>query len=125
MDENFPKILQQENDFNDGLTMLDTARRLIFEFRATNVKWYDSYPDVKMHDRLLEFIDDTYHDGGNIGWKFIRVGEEHGDVDEKDGGDSEIIYELHDDFYPTQGMEIPFNAGYKSIGDVLTGVNQC
>ena len=93
-------------------------------FYASDVKWYESYDDVKMHDRLLEFIDDTYHDGGNIGWKFIRVGEEHGDVDEKDGGDSEIIYELHDDFYPTQGMEIPFVAGYKSIGDVLTDVNK-
>jgi hypothetical protein len=106
----------QECGIEEGRTRIN--------FYASDVKWYESYPDVKMHDRLLEFISKHYDDGDGIGWKFIRVGEEHGDVDEQDGGDSEIIYELHDDFYPTQGMEIPFNAGYQTIGDVLTSVNK-
>jgi len=93
-------------------------------FYTSDAKWYDSYPDVKMHDRLLEFISQNYDLDDGVGWKFIRVGEEQGDVDERDGGDSDVISDLHDDFYPTQGMEIPFIAGYKSIGDVLTDVNK-
>ena len=108
--------------------------RTRLNFYADSVKWYDSYPDVKMHNALLEFISEHYDtdDGkeGGVGWKFIRVGEDQGDVDEREGGDHDIVCELHDDFYPTQGMEVPFTIGhYEPIGESieneeLTDVNK-
>ena len=85
-------------------------------FYAVDVKWYESYPDVKAHEQLLDFAGEWFPDGG-VGWKFIRIGEEMGDVDDRDGGDDDFI--PYDDFYPTQGMEIPFSASYEPVGDNL------
>lgn len=69
-------------------------------FSATGVKWYDSYPDVDMHNKLIElaedWVDSDTHreikDGGSgdeayrIGFIFIRIGEESDDIEEKAGG---------------------------------------
>ena len=93
-------------------------------FYAGDVKWYDSFPDVQMHDKLLTFIADNYSDEGGIGWKFIRIGEEQGDIQEEEGGDHDTVSYLHDDFYPTQSMEIPFSSNYTDIKNLLTDVNK-
>ena len=39
-------------------------------------KWYDSYPEVQAVENLLEML--QYEDYG-----FIRIGEDHGDIDTK------------------------------------------
>lgn len=74
-------------------------------FYACDVKWYESYPDVKWHHDLLEWIDANYAE--HAGWRFLRVGEEMGDTDDREGGHMDMI--PYDDFNFYQGMEVPFS----------------
>jgi hypothetical protein len=85
-------------------------------FHASDVKWYDSYPDVRMHHNLLDWVAEHYSD--YAGYKFMRVGEEMGDTDDRFGGNDEFYPE--EDFYFTQGMELPFQLGtYEPIGESI------
>jgi hypothetical protein len=65
-----------------------------FYFTATNVKWYDSYPDVVSHTALIDLARDwaeQVHEGKlhcRIGYAFVRIGEDVGDIEEVHGGDS-------------------------------------
>lgn len=74
-------------------------------FSVQHVKWYESYPDVAMHEKLLaladEWIDSDHHvsikDGEpnveltphRIGYVFARVGEDSNDVEERVRGNGE------------------------------------
>jgi hypothetical protein len=83
-------------------------------FWACDVKWYDDYPQVKAHTWLYKYAVERFPDDAS--YKFLRIGEEQGDI-EDDCEDS--VIDLQDDFYPTQGMEIPFAHDYEPIGDRL------
>lgn len=74
----------------------DDARWRI-DFKAENVKWYESYPDVAMHEKLIEqaraWCNDDDHISVNsntsryrLGWSFVRIGEDNNDVTEEYGG---------------------------------------
>ena len=79
--------------------------RLAITFYADQVKWYPSYPEVVMHEKLLsqaeEWIDGDIHvatkDGDvevnliehRLGFIYIRIGEESNDIEERYGGDYE------------------------------------
>ena len=56
-----------------------TELRLAFD----HVKWYDGYPDVDAHHKLMEMAEEC--EGGS--WQFWRVGEEAGDVEDRSGGE--------------------------------------
>jgi len=48
-------------------------------FRADSVKWYDSYPDVQAHERIIEIANDWCNDEDNnsgIWYEKARIGEE-------------------------------------------------
>ena len=46
------------------------------DFYWEHTKWYDSYPEVQAVESLLDMLqDDDYG--------FIRLGEEHGDIEQK------------------------------------------
>ena len=81
-------------------------------FYADYVKWYDDFPDVKAHTKLYEWALELYPD--DVGYRFIRVGEESGDIQDEDAGSNDLI--PYDDFHPTQSMNVPFNVGYTPIG---------
>jgi hypothetical protein len=83
-------------------------------FWACDVKWYESYPDVQAHTWLRKYALERFPDCAS--YKFLRVGEDTGDI-EVDCKDNAIY--LEDDFYPTQGMEIPFAHDYEPIGNKL------
>lgn len=92
--------------FSDDYSVYDEAEcndeQLRIDFHAVSVKWYESYPDVQMHEKLLaqarEWVDSDHHvsikDGEpnveltphRIGWAFVRVGEDTEDVVEEHGG---------------------------------------
>ena len=58
--------------------------RLRINFAADDVKWYDSFPDVRCHEALLDLADEWDKDDSNnadIGYSFVRVGEEINDVE--------------------------------------------
>mgnify|MGYP003339254950 CR=1 FL=1 len=49
-----------------------------------DVKWYDSFEDVKAHEDMLELCVEC---GGS--YKFVRIGEEYDDLDEREGGEGD------------------------------------
>ena len=68
---------------------IDEARFRI-NFACDDVKWYPDYDDVKCHEALIELADEWANqgDGDNephtgIAYKFIRIGEDISDVEEK------------------------------------------
>ena len=79
--------------------------RWAITFYADQVKWYPSYPEVVMHEKLLsqaeEWSDGDIHvatkDGDvevnliehRLGFIYIRIGEESNDIEERYGGDYE------------------------------------
>jgi hypothetical protein len=78
-------------------------------FYATDVKWYDSYDEVKAHTRLYKWAEELYPE--DCGWRFIRIGEESGDIQEDSDGNG--IFTPEDDFYTYTSMELPFGTDYE------------
>lgn len=100
--------------FSDDGAMWDEAtcddKNLQINFEAQGVKWYETYPDVIKHNRLLEQAeswaesdahrqikdgvegaDEVQH---RIGFAFVRIGEDNDDTEERHGGDSDYDW-LH------------------------------
>jgi len=64
-----------------------------FTFTATDVKWYESYPDVDSHTALIDLAGDwaaQAHEGKlhcRIGVVYVRIGENLDDIEEIHAGD--------------------------------------
>ena len=48
-----------------------------------HVKWYDDYSDVKRWTQFMQQAPDN-----NLNYEFIRIGEDHDDIEREEGGDS-------------------------------------
>ena len=83
-------------------------------FFQDSVKWYDSYEDVQGHEGLLEFAVEQNPDEN--GWVFIRIGEETGDIEERQDGN---IDNLWDCLRVSRTIEADFDYTYEPIGDAL------
>lgn len=57
---------------------------LLLSFHMDNGKWHDSYPDVAMHKRFLNFTDDYEVEG-----VFIRMGENGADIESSSYGQAD------------------------------------
>lgn len=68
---------------------------LLLSFHIGNVKWYDSYPDVSMHKRFLNFTEDYEVEG-----VFIRMGEDDVDIESSSYGQSD--YDLSQYLYTSR-----------------------
>lgn len=76
---------------------VDYEQQLI-KFRAEDVKWYDSYPDVDCHNAMIDLaeeyiagddINETTNERNNIdymSYTFVRIGENSDDVETRSGG---------------------------------------
>ena len=70
-----------------------SADKQMFFFTATDVKWYESYPDVMSHMALVHLAEEwaeqarqqTLH--CKIGVAFVRIGEDSTDIEERFNGD--------------------------------------
>ena len=62
-----------------------------FDFSASDVKWYEGYPDVNSHMKLLSLADDWIANEIKpcMGYVFMRIGEEATDFEELEGGNNE------------------------------------
>jgi hypothetical protein len=77
-------------------------KRFRIDFKNESVKWYDSYPAVQMHEKLIAQAeewchDDTHkelrfggtgHDAYRLGFVFVRVGEDGDDNERREGGNN-------------------------------------
>lgn len=55
-------------------------------FAAESIKWYDSYPEVIAHNKLMEMAEEMPSELCN-GYHFVRIGEELDDLETRYGGD--------------------------------------
>ncbi len=69
--------------------------KLHIRFEAEDVKWYDSYPDVIAHHKLLNLADEYAEKYNCVSWCFVRIGEESGDIDTQYGGDGDATSMLY------------------------------
>ena len=78
MDENYPK------DLHD-LEEISSNRIYGYEVKYDNVKWYESYDDVKAFDafraKYSALIDAQEENGKEWAFEFVRIGEETEDVE--------------------------------------------
>ena len=100
--EHFPvlKLWLQENfpmdTFHDNIRWFD--RGMVFE--CPDVKWYDSFPDVKdfesAADKFLDLCNAEVSEGTpTFNYEFIRIGENIEDVEvEREGIDYEYLLEV-------------------------------
>ena len=61
-----------------------------FLFYVTDVKWYESYPDVQAMEKLYEFVEELQNESEMQSWysgMFCRIGENDDDTEQKTFGD--------------------------------------
>ena len=59
-------------------------------FHATDVKWYDGYPDVKAHTQIYLQAVELFE---GAGYRFTRIGEELEDIEIEGDGDYDDLWE--------------------------------
>ena len=77
VDENFPEELKEV------LEPINNRRYVGYLFHETDVKWYDSYPEVVAFNAFVSnFLELAEQE--EIAWcyEFIRIGEDSGDIEE-------------------------------------------
>lgn len=94
MDERstFIELVKHKNE-EDMVAALDECDcedkdRPLITFRCDDVKWYESYPIVKGHERLMRYSTEVFEN--TAGWRFVRVGEDNNDVEINEDGCTEI-----------------------------------
>jgi len=73
----------------DDVSMHIDHVRYRFEFSADNVKWYNDFPDVGSHMKLLILADDWIANEIQpcMGYVFMRIGEEATDIEKLYSGE--------------------------------------
>ena len=89
-DEVAGKCFDSTYVINEHLTVNKENRTIAFY--EDGVKWYESYEDVKAHERLYEIAEEYAEQYGSetmnnpVSCAFIRIGEEMEDIEERGGG---------------------------------------
>ena len=79
-------------------------------FHDTHYKWYDEYPEVEAHTSLYQDARGMFGDA--VDYKFVRVGEEEGDI-EVDSTNGDLLEGV--EIYPRTTIETPYNTNYRDI----------
>ena len=95
-EKDYPALQVWFSQFEQEIAELDIARHfkdyymrenpIIFE--ATDIKWYDSYAEVKFMDALLNKFRDAFQTEATedlYNYEFIRIGEDTTDIEEDCG----------------------------------------
>jgi hypothetical protein len=95
VEENFPK------DLDEDLSLITSGGLYGYDYNATSIKWYSSYPEIQAFEKFVDVFEDIademrelkgvqgepYHESVNHwAYEFIRVGEDEGDIERKWGG---------------------------------------
>lgn len=73
----------------ESMTWGDIDGVIIAKLNIESVKWYPSYPEVIAFDQLFGLIESEYKSCAAV--KFIRVGEDAGDVEENTYGNESLL----------------------------------
>jgi len=82
------QLTKADKDITEALkelTQIETTQteQYLF-FYACDVKWYDDYPDVKVHHKFMEEAVDMFDEAC---WLFLRCGEQADDIQEESDGE--------------------------------------
>ena len=99
--ENFPKGLSEPvTDYADGLHRDEADNRVVWKFQFSDVKWYESYPEVQAFDafweKFCELADESEEEGDPVCWacEFIRIGENDDDIETKASNEAEWLMQV-------------------------------
>ena len=96
LDDKFKLCWEDEENTNEyASTLRFNDEKCMVTFKASHVKWYEDYPDVKCHHNLLALADEYYDKYDCVEWAFVRVGEEEGDVETEYGGTGDATSYLY------------------------------
>lgn len=94
--DNFVTLMKMKNEqaLTEALeeTTYDHKTDPIITFECQSVKWYESFPDVQAHHQLMDGAANLF-DGE---YRFVRVGENHDDVEVQEQGDHYDLWEYVD-----------------------------
>jgi hypothetical protein len=79
--------------FGSCMTWMDSEH--VLKFDIPDVKWYPSYPDVQMFEKMLAAFKGSCDDDEDItGYctEWVRIGEESDDTEESHTGDNNNYY---------------------------------
>jgi predicted nuclease of restriction endonuclease-like RecB superfamily len=89
-DQHITQALEETEDFRNGY------KDKYIVFKINNVKWYDSYPDVKAHRQLMEQACELFE----ASYRFIAIGEDGAETYNEDGDAhddlSDMIQSVHE-----------------------------
>jgi len=95
-------VFNEEVDSPNKEGMYIDYERGYIKYFAEAVKWYETFDDVTCHIEFLSLVGDYIEDRNdspnptpNIGYSFVRIGEEYNDIEtSSDGhwGASEMLY---------------------------------
>jgi hypothetical protein len=95
VEENFPK------DLDEDLHLITSDGMWGYDYNATDIKWYDNYPEIQAFDKFTEVFEDIANEMRELkgvkgepyteyinhwAWEFIRVGEDAHDIERRQGG---------------------------------------
>ena len=76
----------KEVPFDDCVNWHDDKCALVYNI--TDMKWYDSYPEVQAFLRMLASLAGETEDGiGGYNYETVRLGEDADDTEQSQGGD--------------------------------------
>ena len=61
----------------------------VITFKQNSVKWYESFPDVRVHHQLMRDATEWYE----AEWRFVRIGEENDDIEVQEEGSAFELWE--------------------------------
>ena len=88
----FRDVMLHKNDphITQALEEVDDYKNKYIVFKDSDVKWYDSYPDVIAHRQLREQACELF----DASYRFIAIGEDGAETYHADGPNEDDLYEM-------------------------------
>jgi predicted nuclease of restriction endonuclease-like RecB superfamily len=88
----FRDVMLHKNDqhITQALEEVDDYKNKYIVFKINDIKWYDSYPDVKAHHKLMEQAFELFE----ASYRFLAVGEDGAETYEADGPHEDDLYDM-------------------------------
>lgn len=83
-DTHITQALEEVSDYRDGF------KDVYIVFKINDVKWYDSYPDVQAHRRLMEQACELF----DASYRFLSIGEDGAEDYNADGPNEDNLYDM-------------------------------
>jgi hypothetical protein len=101
--DTFVQLVKHRNDdWTQAILECETEYvQPIITFKADDVKWYESYADVRAHHEMMEWAVELYE---GAGWRIIQLGED-GQEELTQGGECD---DLGDYLYTSHSLNTEF-----------------